>query len=253
MSMFSNYIDDNYIPNNTTSNESQIYISQESRLPLKLFNAKNKLVALCWDSSDEFKLKVSLKKVIYVEKNAIILSSPEQKPDDLIMRKGLKAYNTADSISWTCVDNNGYLVWSQDANLQYPINGIDPYIFTVNMDGKDLIVEFTDHKYETLQSYTFMDTDTAYIDISLSKLYLDEGIYYIKCYIDDLTNKKLIDTKMISIGNYYQDKFKNITLKSDVSYKLNIHDGDALDEDLTDDSNSEIDSKYTLIFSGGEL
>ena len=40
MSMFSNYLDTNYIPNNIKPNEPDIYISEPIELPYKMYDIK---------------------------------------------------------------------------------------------------------------------------------------------------------------------------------------------------------------------
>ena len=244
MSMFSNYLDTNYIPNNIKPAEPELYISEDFNLPYKMYDIKNNLVGLCWSSQDKFQLKISIEKVIYVEPEALIFTSIGRAPSLTATDKvGLKAYNTAETKSWTCVKAGDRLFWSEDSTFQYPKAGLVPYTFSFNMSGKDLVVDICNFKYDVLKSDRFMDSNNGNITIGTDAFTLKEGIYYINCYIDDLGTKQLIDTKTISVGRYDENDFQQVIRKDDVSYKTIIYDG----------TNVSSNQQTDVIYNGGSL
>lgn len=259
MSMFSNYLDTNYIPNNIKPNEPDIYISEPIELPYKMYDIKNNLVGLCWSSEDKFQLKLSLKHTIYVEPESLILTSAGKQPTPLeAIKKGLKAYNTVESKSWTCVQAGNKLFWSEDPSFQYPKNGLVPYTFSYDMLGKDLIIEITNFRYDVIKSFRFVDTDTGFINIGVDDFKLEQGLYHINCYIDDLGSKKLVDIKTISVGRYDPSEFNQFVRKDDISYKKVIYDGSNVSnnsqtEVIYNGGSLEPDSAFTIFYDGGKL
>lgn len=208
MSMFYNYdnIDENYIPNNCTPEEINSYIKLDLNLPYEIYNIKDEFVgyAICY--GDTCKIPINLNKQIYVEDDAIIYDLKGQYPkEDDIGKKGQKAYNIKDFISWTCYGRSkSKYIWKKDNCFIYPKNGVKQINLIPELDNFSIKVNIQNFRYESIKTFNFEnDLNTYYtIDEQLQEL-LHEGIYYVSISLITEDYSRIIDSYLLQILNKY--------------------------------------------------
>ena len=184
MSMFTNYdaIPDNYIPNNIECQLPPTFISFSEKEPKKEYNIKGDFIGYSWEFGDTLTLNISVNKHIFVEDDSLILTENGEEPYYGNGRIGMRAYNTFNIRSWTCVaiDGDKY-VWREDSTFSYPENGTKEVTLMSNggVIADKIIFSIYDWRRNKIyeKEYDGSDSFSVIIDKELSDS-LIRGVYF---------------------------------------------------------------------------
>jgi hypothetical protein len=205
MGMFDTYdnLDPSYIPDNTSPKYCNRYVAITNKLPRPVYDKKKRFIGYTWDYGDVFDFTISVDDVIKVKQDSLIFNNPGEKPDNSIVGDyiGQQAYNTVDGISWTYVGQSDHTyIWEQDANITYPIDGDKKLTIKKDMQGKSIIVDIYNFRWEKLMSFTNDNSST--IDISINDEVnekLLKGVYYCTVFIVGSDNRYLQNKYMLVV------------------------------------------------------
>ena len=204
MSMFDNYdkLSPNYIPNNSSSETNNEYLSIEQTLPRVVYNIKNNPIGLSWTYGERFELKFSAAKTIKVAENSLIYDISGAGPTNTT--KGIssqQAYNTVDCKSWTCAGiSGGFYIWVEDAEVEYLASGTKEITLIPDMQGKILELEIFNFRWDTIYNCkTEGKVEIALpVDDTIDNV-LKPGTYYCIIKLKDETRTMIQDKTMLIV------------------------------------------------------
>lgn len=183
MGMFDNYdkLNPDYIPDNTSPEQSHDYVTFKNELPRVSYNIKGNPIGLSWCYGDEFELKFTAKQKIKVAENSITYTTADEAPGyDTEGVASQQAYNTVDCKSWTCVGvSSGHYIWIEDDDVIYSLQGTKEIEMIPDMEGKTLVVDIYNFRWEPVHSISALSaTDVSlYLNKDLSEIF-KPGTYY---------------------------------------------------------------------------
>lgn len=206
MNMFENYdnLSENYIPNNSYSEDINKEIKIDLSQPIKFYNIKNEFIGYSICQGETCNLPVNIIKEISVPCSSIIFNESGEGPDEKLEGvKFQKAYNTSDFISWTCkgkLDDN--YIWEKDECLIYPEKGDKKITLSPKLENFMLEINIQNFRYESIETLTFENTLINNFNISeeLSSSLL-EGIYYISIKLKQENSVRNIESYLLHIRN----------------------------------------------------
>lgn len=183
MSMFDSYdnLKPDYVPDNSSPNQSTTYIELQDKLPRPLFDIKKRFTGYSWNHGDIFKWSLSVNRTIRINEDAIVYNTAGEYPEiETEGYAGQQAYNTVDCKSWTCIGElQDMYVWIQDEEVTYPDNGDRELQLTPDMESKSIQFDIYNFRWEPITS--FSSQGSASIEISVDKELnekLKPGVYY---------------------------------------------------------------------------
>lgn len=209
MSMFDSYdyIDPEYIPNNTKPTIYYNMVPFYKSIPYPEFNIKGELVDYKWTRGDTLTLQFSTNKEIFIEDDALVYTLENEGPTE--STKGIigqRAYNTTDLFSWTCTEviyaNTVLYTWEKDYVLMYPENGTRRITLTPDLSLKELQVKFFNFRGEEVLTRNIGHSPaTLNIDEELSNSLLP-GLYTCCLYLLSVDDKRKYSEMKIRIESY---------------------------------------------------
>ena len=183
--MFENYdkLNSDYIPDNSTPKPFNRHLNIHKVLPTPMYDIKNRFVGYSWSSGEYFDFNISVDTTIIVDNDSIIYDNAGEKPDEFTIggKEGQKAYNTADSKSWTFVGKSDNIyMWVEDREIIYPVNGDKHITLHTDMTNKFILVDIFNFRWEKMYSQqSEMNESNISISVNeeLSKKLLS-GVYY---------------------------------------------------------------------------
>lgn len=201
MGMFSSYdnLTSSYIPDNSSTpinvNDVTFY---DNNLPRKAYDIKKRFIGFSWNYGDTFTLQLDINDDIKVYESTIIYSNSGERPEGTTEGSyvGQKAINITDQLSWTYIgEANSYQVWMLDKEFCYPTYGDISVELDTNMEGKKIIVDIFNFRWEPFHRFENENSNTinCIFDMDTSNKFKD-GIYYATVKLADdsksITKKK---------------------------------------------------------------
>lgn len=196
-SMFSRYdnLNANYIPDNSSPEQSKEMIEICHKLPKELFDVKGRFIGYSWSEGDTFIFPVTVNTVIKVDKDSIIYEKAGEHPTESTpaQRAGQQAYNIVDCISWTYVGRaDSFYIWVKDDTFTYSTDGEVELTIQRDMTDKQLEVQVFNFRWEHIHS--FIESGVPNIDCDFNKditSKFNSSVYY--CLVK-ITSKTSVET-----------------------------------------------------------
>jgi len=208
MGMFDSYnnLTQNYMPDNSSTpiNVNDV-IFYDDKLPRKAYDVKKRFIGFSWNYGDTFTLQLDINDDIKVYESTIIYSNSGEKPSGTTEGNyvGQKAINITDQLSWTYIgEANSYQVWMLDKEFCYPADGDISIELNTNMEGKKIIVDIFNFRWEPIHRFENENSNTinCIFDMETSSKF-KKGIYYAAVKISNGDKSVLKKKYMFIVGD----------------------------------------------------